>query len=257
MSDVYYLGYEFEKAFIQTTETIATTTATSVFTANSHGLANGTAVVLTDITGLSNVALSTTYFVVGTALNTFGIAATIGGTAIAVGTGAPNVIAINEVSFPWPNTASVTAENQTYTWEGGATTKTIELLRDLTLSFESAAVPASVHQALFSKPVITGDQPGDMSALVGYGGGDDIAGISAGLRLEGFAIKSTAGLESRVNFARWFPQGTLTLSSPGSIQTGQVFGNTVYSFSVSRTTVNIAGGTITSQPEFFFDGEVP
>lgn len=256
MSDVYYLGYEFEKAFIQTTGTLAATTATDTFTSNGHGLANGTPVVLTDITGLTNVALATTYFVVSTATNTFKIATTVGGTAIVVGTGTPTVTYIEEVSFPWPNNAAITTENQSYTWEGGATTKSIELLRDLTVSFESAAVPASVHQDLFNKPTVTGDQPGGMTALVGYGGGDDVAGISAGLRLEGFAIKSTNGLESRVKFARWLPQGILTLSSPGSIQTGQVFGNTVYSFSASRTAVNIAGGTISSQAEFFFDGEV-
>ena len=256
MSDTYYLGYEFETATIQYLSTFAATTATDTITANAHGLPNGTALTLASIAGMTNVALNTTYFVVGTALNTFQISATIGGTAIVVGTGTPTVNAIREISFPWPNTASITADNQEYTWEGGATTKTIELLRDLTVSFESAAVPASVHRTLFDKPTISGDQPGDMTALVGYGGGNDIAGISAGLRLQGFAIRSAAGIETRVDFARWFPQGTLTLSSPGTIQTGQVFGNTVYAFSVSRTTTNLAGGLINAQAEFFYDGEV-
>lgn len=252
----FYLAYEFTKCIIQKPVTVVCTTATSVFTSNAHGLANGDALALTEITGLSGVALATTYFVVGAAENTFGISATIGGSAIAVGTGAPTVLALKEYSFPWPNTSSFSPENKEYTWEGGAETRKNTLLSGLVITFESAAVPSAVHAALFEKPAVTVAVPGGMTNLTGYGGGDDVAGIACGLRLEGFATRFALGIETRVDYAQWFPSGTLTLTGPGALQTGQASGTTSYSFTVSRTTTTAVGGLISSEAQFFYDGEI-
>lgn len=259
MSDQYYLAYEFTRAIVQKTASFTTATATDTFTEAGHGLANGTALTLADITGMANVAVNTTYYVVATATDTFKIAATIGGTAIVVGTGTPTVTSIKEYSFPWPNNAGAEPDNAEYTWEGGAQKRTLTSLVGVTVSFEGAAIPAGVHAEIFNKTTQTGSLPGGISNAVGYGGGDDIGGVSCGFRQEGYALKSVAGVETRVGFTRWFPQGTLTYTAPGAFQTGQSAGLTGYSFSAKRTAYDIAGGAIAQASaggEFMFEGEI-
>lgn len=79
--------YECTAAHQGTTTSSSTVTMTvaapCVVTWNSHGKANGTAVVFTTTGALpTGLTVGTTYYVSGAATNTFNVAATIGGTAI-------------------------------------------------------------------------------------------------------------------------------------------------------------------------------
>lgn len=261
MSDVYYLSYEFTRAVVQKAVEITGDTATTTFTADAaHDLAVGDVVAFTDLGG-GSAALATRYFVLTVPTSTtFTVAATPGGSAVTLGTGTDAVVnAIQEIEIAWPNQAQTQGENTQYTWEGGGNRKQITLLRDLSVTFASAAIPASAHREIFEKTTITGSLPGGMTNVYGYGGGNDKGGVSIGLRLEGYAIKSTAGVESTVDYARWYPQGTLTFTTPATQQTGQASGTTGYTFAASRSTTDIAGGAIAGAPaggEFFYEGEV-
>jgi hypothetical protein len=261
MSDVFYLSYEFVRAIVQKAVAIIGDTATDTFTADAaHGLAVGDVVAFTDLGG-NSAALASRYFVESVpSSTTFKLATSPGGAAATLGTGTDAaVLAIQEIEIAWPNQAQTQGENTQYTWEGGGNRKQITLLRDLNVTFASAAIPASAHAEIFDKPTITGDLPGGMTNVRGYGGGNDKGGVSVGLRLEGYAIKSTAGVESTVDFARWYPQGTLTFTTPATQQTGQAAGTTGYTFSASRSIADIAGGAIGGAPtggEFFYEGEV-
>ena len=112
---------------------------------------------------------------------------------------------------------------------------------------------------VFGLTAITGDLPGDISSAYGYGGGNLKAGVTCGIRLEADAIKNTAGVESSVTYARWFPQGTLTLAKPGEFGTSAKVGVTQYSFTPVRVTTDLGGDAIdgaSADGDFYFDGEI-
>lgn len=56
--------------------------STGTFTSSAHGMANGTAVTLTAITGGAGLTVHATYYVIDTATNTFKLSLTKGGTAV-------------------------------------------------------------------------------------------------------------------------------------------------------------------------------
>jgi hypothetical protein len=63
---------------------VTTTDAGDLFTATAHGLSNGTPLTPTSITTTTGISVGVTYYVVTTAANTFQLAATPGGAAIAI-----------------------------------------------------------------------------------------------------------------------------------------------------------------------------
>lgn len=262
MSQIYKLVYEFVRAMVQVLlDADTATSATDTLTATAHGLAVGDTIKFTDVNGLVTISTGTRYFVVAVpTADTFKISATYGGSPISVGTGSDlDFQGLHEIQIPWANQAGVNAENTSYVWEGDATRKELTLLRSLSITFAAASIPDSAHAEIFDKAAITGALPGGMTNVRSYGGGNDQGGASVGFRLEGYALKYVDGVESRVDFARWFPVGTLTYTTPGQLQTGQTAGTTGYSFSATRTTVDLLGLTITGSStggEFFYEGEI-
>lgn len=263
MSYVFYLAYEFIRAIVQlATAALTATSATNTLTTSTdHELAVGDTVVFSNVNGLVTIAVSTRYFVVAVgSATTLQISATPGGSPIAVGTGSGLIFrGMREISIAWPNQGSTESQNTDYTWEGGGDRKTLSLLRELRLNFSSAAIPAGAHAEIFGKTAITGSLPGGMTNVKGYGGGNDKGGVSCGIRLEGYAIKNDNGVETTVDYARWFPSGQLTFTNPATQQTGQAAGTTGYSFSATRTATDLIGGAIAGAStggEFFYEGEI-
>lgn len=66
-------------------------TSTDTFTKTAHGLANGTVVLLSGLTGGANLVAGRVYFVIGTATNTFQISTSSGGSATDFGTDVTSV----------------------------------------------------------------------------------------------------------------------------------------------------------------------
>jgi hypothetical protein len=67
------------------------TAATSTLTKTANGLSNGRLLQYVSGTGFTNLVAGTNYFVVSAATDTFGLSATKGGTAIAVGTSSAGI----------------------------------------------------------------------------------------------------------------------------------------------------------------------
>ena len=65
-----------------TVTTATGATATNLFTQTNHGLANGTALVFTALTGGSSLATATQYFVINVTANTFQLAAAAGSSTV-------------------------------------------------------------------------------------------------------------------------------------------------------------------------------
>jgi hypothetical protein len=61
-------------------------TSTDTFTKTAHGMANGTLVLVSGLTGGASLVVGRPYFVVATAANTFQLAHTVGGSAVDLGT---------------------------------------------------------------------------------------------------------------------------------------------------------------------------
>lgn len=74
---------------------VTAASATNVITAAAHGLANGNQVVFTNVDVATNVSPGVQYFVVGSTTNTFQVAATSGGSAITLGTAAPQYVQVS------------------------------------------------------------------------------------------------------------------------------------------------------------------
>jgi hypothetical protein len=262
MTAIYHRPKGFKRCIVQTLSAAITgdSTGSTITTDAPHGLAVGDAVALTALGGTTGTALLTRYFVVAAAAaNTLQISATRGGAAIAVGVGADiGMNALIETAFAWPQKAAASNETASITWEGGNAKSKEESLDGVTLQLDFDASNKGAHATVFGKSPITGALPGGITNAIGFGGGKDKAGVSCGVRLEADAIKSENGVESNVNFYRWFPMGTLTLKGAGDIQTSAKAGVTSYSFSAVRTLVDLLGDTIegaSSDGEFYYEGE--
>jgi len=66
-------------------------TSTDTFTKTSHGMANGTVVVLSALTGGTGLNVQRVYFVIGQTANTFQLSTTSGGSAVDLGTDVTSV----------------------------------------------------------------------------------------------------------------------------------------------------------------------
>src|SRR5690349_13197433 len=154
---------------------------------------------------------------------------------------------IVETELKWPNKLTPASEQQTYEWQGGGQKKKISILIAQSWTLDLDAVVNDAHKSLFTKSEITdagvADAYFDVSTLVGYGGGNDAAGISVGLRAEANALAGVTDTVVTLNL--WAPVCTLTLNSAMGLQSGNVADKMQYSLSATKTTVDITGATIT------------
>lgn len=166
---------------------------------------------------------------------------------------------IVETEFPWPNALKPASETQTYEWAGGGAKAKVVVLVAQNWTLDLDAIPLSAHATIFSKPEITGGPETakwDISTLVGFGGGNDAAGVSRGLRATANAYAGATGTSQEV--ALWAPVTTITLGQMGGLNTDGISDKTQYNISAVKTTVDITGATITggsSDGEFFYFGE--
>jgi hypothetical protein len=167
---------------------------------------------------------------------------------------------IVETEFPWPNALKPSSEQQTYTWSGGGAQKKVTVLIAQNWTLDLDVIPLSAHATIFGKAEVTdagaADSLFDVSTLVGFGGGNDASGVSRGLRAT--ANSYEGAMETAVEIALWAPVCTITLSQAMGLNTDGTADKTQYSFSATKTTVDITGATITgaaSDGDFFFIGE--
>lgn len=169
--------------------------------------------------------------------------------------------AIASTSLPWPNALKPNYESATYTWQGGATRKIINALIAVNYTLDLDAIPLSAHKTIFGKSEITdpgtADSLFDISTIVGFGGGNDVSGVSRGVYAVANALAGAT--ETVLQLAIWLPVCTITLGAVGGLSSGNIADKTSYNFSATKTAVDITNTAIagaSSGGEFFYIGEV-
>ena len=263
MSVIYYRPDGFARAIVQTLGAAITgDSATDTFTADAaHGLAVGDCVAVTALGGGTGLALLTRYFVVAAADAThLKLSATKGGAPITIGTTTDmTLLPLIETRLYLANKASADASVAEKKWEGDDSEIVKKSIMGMTVQLDADAVNSSADAVIFAKTAITGGLPGGITSGTGFGGGNHRRGVSAGVRLEASAVKVTDGVESNVNWARWYPQGTITPLKPGEIATSAKLGVTSYSYTPVRSTKDLLGIAITgvaTDGEFYIEGEI-
>lgn len=189
-------------AFVKrATLAVTTTDAGDLFTATAHGLSNGTPLTFTSITTTTGVSVGVTYYVVTTAANTFQVAATPGGAAIAITTDGSAVVSqqamglavdaapasstdgqIRAILFPRPG-ASYSASTGTFTGTGATVLKTSPTLVTPILGVAAAT-------SLATSGLITSSSP---TAGIGYATGAGGAVSQATDRTTGVTLNTLSG----------------------------------------------------------------
>lgn len=232
---------------VQIAETaVAATTSTDTFTKNGHGFAAGDLVALTSISGMTNVALNTTYVVLAAGLttNVFKIAATPGGTAITVGTGSPNVIHMKVIDILYANEMKVELEEAEKEWKGDGQSRKSKTITGHTVTLSPDALTIEAQVALFNKTPVTSNLPDGNASWTYFGGETEQAGRACGLYGRCYAIKVENGIESNVIGRFWYPRGTIYMGGMPGLTTGEVAEKQEYTFAAVKTTQNVIGGAL-------------
>jgi hypothetical protein len=166
---------------------------------------------------------------------------------------------IVETEFKWPNKLAPNAETQSFTWQGGGQRKDLIILVAQRWTLDLDAVASAAHAGLFTKAEITdagvADSYFDVSTLVGFGGGNDVSGVSVGMRAVANALAGDN--ETPIELNLWAPVCTLTLAAAMGLDTTSTADKMQYSISATKTTKDITGATIAgaaSDGDFFFIG---
>jgi hypothetical protein len=172
-----------------------------------------------------------------------------------------NAGAIASTELKWANKLTPASETATYEWQGSNQKKKITLLIAQNWTLDLDALSLDAHAAIFGKAEITdagaADALFDVSTMVGFGGGNDASGVSRGLYIVANALAGDT--ETVVELALWAPVCTVTLTQAMGLNSGGTADKTQYSFSATKTTVDITGTAIvgaSADGEFFYIGEV-
>lgn len=168
--------------------------------------------------------------------------------------------AIAETEFPWPNALKPATETQDYTWQGGGSRKKVTSLIAVNYTLDLDALPLSAHKTVFAKSEITdagvADSYFDISTLTGFGGGNDVSGVTRGVRATANAYAGDTDVA--VEITLWIPVATITLAQIAGFSSGNIADKTQYNISATKTAVDITGAAIagaSSGGEFFWIGE--
>lgn len=261
-NQVEYLEYDFSEAYFERpgTPIAVTGAATNKVTATAHGLVNGDVVSFSSIVTLV-ISPLTRYYVITASANDFQISATPGGSAVAIGnSGTANALPLKRYRLYYPNKITPNADKDTFEWKGGSRSVKLESLAALTLTLDSASVPAYVHSNIFNKDSLTfNDGALAGSNVIAIGGGNDKSGVSVGFYLKCFGKKIVSGSEvATVTRFYWYPVGTLTIVAPRGPESGAVGALQQYSFSATPGNADINGAAIVGMAsnDYFMAGEL-
>lgn len=140
-SEYAFRNYYGDTPAVRSSTFTVTIAAPGVFTWNAHGMANGTAVVLSTTGALpTGLVAGTTYYVVAAATNTFQLAATKGGAPITTSGSQSGVHTVT--TQPTPTTEYFTAKVMAAPVGGGDANKIMMLNETLAVCSNVVIVPA-------------------------------------------------------------------------------------------------------------------
>lgn len=253
-----FLGRDIVAAWVQVASSTvsATTTDTGdIFTISSHGLSNGSVVVLQTLTTTTGVSINVRYYVVSATTNTFQVAATYGGSALTLTTdGSATIKAIREVEIFYTNNVTSETTEKTITFEGSGQTRDYKTATGFSMTIAPDSVSLTALEAAFAKTIATTNLPFAATGGIGLMTSTDGQGVTAGLLVQMAATGRTyAGVESEDDLYLWAPNGTLTMSGPPNATTSDKATGMQLNFSASRATSDVAGGALPTafQGSFF------
>ncbi len=255
MGNPYYRNFGISDAKIQkaTTSTACTfTDAGDLVTAASHGLSNGWVVVFQTIVTTTGISTFTRYYVVAATSTTFQVAATVGGSAVALTTnGTGTYIGIKEYDVYLANSADITTKSKTFTYAGDDQEIERTQVLGYTVKLSADCILLATHQGLFgltaystALPLVSGTTAA--TSLVYGGSTTERAGSTCGLYFTGTAtrVDETTGAQTDVWVTRWFPVGTISGVTPSGSKTGDKAEVESYEFTATKTIVDLAAGPL-------------
>lgn len=236
----YELPYGFRLAAVQvahpplgTTGLAATTTDTGdLFTDNDHGLLDGERLIFETITTTTGISINTYYYVRDSTANTFKVATTAGGSAVAI-TGDGSVVyrALREYEIDFPNKITPSTETQTVNYQGGNKSVKRQVALGLGFTFDTDCIPIAAHRAIFDVTEVTSNLPDGYTSATPLLSEDTRSGVTVGFWGEADSqLYADDGDVSDGRDRYWYPNGTLSLVNPVGQTTGDKPGVMQYSF---------------------------
>jgi len=250
MADPNFFGFDATDGKVQLASAAISCTFTDtgdLVTASAHGLANGTVVVFQTKVTTTGLTTFVEYFVISSTTNTFQIAATYGGSAVALTTdGTGTYKSIVEVDLLFLNKATPSADSKEFTYEGDGLTRKRKKTTGYQVVLAADCLTQDARETIYAKTPITTGLPAAYTRAIYEGDTTETNGVSCGIWIEGTATKvdATTGIESQVTTRRWWPVGTLSYDGPPEQQTADKFGLDQYTFTASKTSVDICGGAL-------------
>lgn len=216
-------------------------------THTAHGRSNGEVAVFQTVVTTTGVTALVRYYIISATTNTYQISATYGGSAVALttdGTGTVKYIVPYDIYLA--NKMTINPKSRTFTYAGDDTELDRTQVLGYTVELDADCIPLATHMALFSLTTQTTALPDSYTGLVYGGGTTERAGVTAELWVEGTAkrVDATTAAETDVIIRRWFPVGTVSGVTPGGQTTGDKAEIEKYTFTASKTTVDVAAGAL-------------
>lgn len=238
-------------------------------TASAHGLSNGFMLSFLTIVTTTGISVSTRYYVVSATTNTFQVATTVGGSAVALTTdGSGTFNAIKEYDIYLANAATIDIKSKAFTYAGDDTELESEQVLGYTVNLSADAFQEAVKQSLFGLTAITTALPvttpaGTANTSMLYGGTvTERGGAVCGLYFVGTAtrVDASTGVETNVYVTRYFWQGRISGVKPAGNKTGDKSDVESYKFTASKVTTDLVGtalpATVPTGGVFFSTFEV-
>lgn len=238
-------------------------------TASAHGLSNGFMLSFLTITTTTGISISTRYYVISATTNTFQVATTVGGSAVALTTdGSGTYSAIKEFDIYLANETAVNIKSKSFTYAGDDTELESEQVLGYTVDIKADAFQEAVKQSLFGLTAITTALPvtspaGTANTSMLYGGTvTERGGAVCGMYFVGTAtrVDASTGAETNVYLTRYFWVGRISGVKPSGMKTGDKADVESYKFTASKTSVDLVGtalpATVPTGGVFFSTFEV-
>jgi hypothetical protein len=253
MGNPYYRNFGLldAKALKATGSTACTLTDSGdLVTSAAHGLSNGYMLSFLTIVTTTGISVSTRYYVISATTNTFQVATTVGGSAVALTTdGSGTFNAIKEYDIYLANEAQIDPKTKTLTWAGDDTEYETDQVLGYSVTLNADALQEATKAALFSLTAITTALPTTSPAATAntsmlYGGTvTERSGAVCGLYFTGTAtrVDASTGIETNVYVTRYFWVGRISGVKPAGNKTGDKSDVEGYKFTASKTTVDLVG----------------
>lgn len=162
-----------------TTQAVTFQDTGDTVTLNSHGLSNGTPVSFTSITSTTEITANTVYYVIGATTNTFQLASTVGGSALALTTnGSGSMLAMGTL-YPVPALTQAVCSTLTICNQGAATSVRVAIR-------PAGAVIDPKHYCVYDLPLSVNDT---LTMTLGITlGATDVVSVYAGTANVSFGL---------------------------------------------------------------------